>query len=322
MKQLMERLITTLQQQLGLDPVTTVRLFFSLLVILLFLGSRKLFDLYANRRIEDANKRHMAIKTVHHLSGLIALIIIGIIWFGGSTGLAAYLGILSAGLAIALQDPLVNIAGWMFIVARVPFEVGDRIEIGEHAGDVIDIRLFQFSLMEIGNWVEADQSTGRIIHIPNGWAFKKTIANFSQVFNFIWNELPVTVTFESNWEKAKEFLTKIVNEQCATCNKEAARQIRSQIRSTERKYMILFKHLTPIVWTSVADHGVTLTVRYLCETRKRRSSSETMWVEILKAFAASDDIDLAYPTWRYYDNVQEGKPPHKPSSSPKGKEKH
>ena len=129
MKQLMESLKVTLQQQLGLDPVTTVRLFLSLLVILLLLGSKKLFDMYADRRIEDVNKRHMATKTVHYLSGLISFIIIGVIWFGGSTGLAAYLGILSAGLAIALQDPLVNIAGWMFIVVRTPFEVGDRIEI-------------------------------------------------------------------------------------------------------------------------------------------------------------------------------------------------
>lgn len=311
MRPLMESLENMFQQQLGLNPISTDRLFFTFLVILLLLGSKKLFGLYANRRIEDANKRHMAIKTVRYLSGLVALVIIGIIWFGGSTGLAAYLGILSAGLAIALQDPLVNIAGWMFIVARNPFEVGDRIEIGEHAGDVIDIRLFQFSLMEIGNWVEADQSTGRIIHIPNGWVFKKTTANFSQGFNFIWNELPVTVTFESNWQKAKELLTKIVNEESVTQSKEATLQIRNQIRKAERKYMILFKHLTPIVWTSVADHGVTLTVRYLCETRKRRSSAETMWEEILKAFSAADDIDLAYPTWRFYDNVREGKHPYK-----------
>ena len=72
--------------------------------------------------------------------------------------------------------------------------------------------------------------------------------------------------------------------------------------------MILFKHLTPIVWTSVADHGVTLTVRYLCETRKRRPSAEKIWEEVLRAFSAADDIDLAYPTWRYFDNIKEGKP--------------
>jgi small-conductance mechanosensitive channel len=307
MNQLWSTLEITFRRQFGFEPLTVHRIILSLLVILMFLVVRKLSDFYADRQIENANKRHMAIKTMHYLSGLISLVIIGVIWFGGSTGLAAYLGILSAGLAIALQDPLVNVAGWMFIVARSPFEVGDRIEIGEHAGDVIDIRLFQFSLMEIGNWVDADQSTGRIIHIPNGWVFKKTTGNFSQVFDFIWNELPVTVTFESDWGKAKEILTEIADRQCDTGNKEGTGRIRKQIENTDSKYMILFKHLTPIVWTSVADHGITLSVRYLCKTRKRRSSAEKMWEEILKAFSKTDNIDLAYPTWRFYDNAREGK---------------
>ncbi|MDA0197098.1 MAG: mechanosensitive ion channel [Bacteroidetes bacterium] len=66
----------------------------------------------------------------------------------------------SAGLTIALKDPIVNIAGWLFIIIRRPFEVGDRVEIGEHAGDVIDIKIFQFTINEIGKWVDADQEHG------------------------------------------------------------------------------------------------------------------------------------------------------------------
>ena len=80
-----------------------------------------------------------------------------------------------------------------------------------HAGDVIDIRLFQFSINEIGNWVDADQSTGRIIHIPNGIVFTEPQANYTAGFQYIWNEIPVLVTFESDWKKAKQILTDIVN---------------------------------------------------------------------------------------------------------------
>ena len=72
--------------------------------------------------------------------------------------------------------------------------------------------------------------------------------------------------------------------------------------------MIHFQHLTPIIWTSVADHGVTLTIRYICEPRKRRSSAGAIWEDVLRAFAAEDDIDFAYPTTRFYHNAQEGKP--------------
>ncbi|MFQ5646665.1 MAG: mechanosensitive ion channel family protein [bacterium] len=275
----------------------------SLLAVLLFGGMRWLFDRYVNDRVDDDNKRHMAIKTGHYLIGFLFLISVGNIWFGGSSGLVAYVGIVSAGLAIALQDVLAGLAGWIFIVIRRQFKVGDRIEIGEHAGDVIDIRLFAFSLMEIGNWVDDDQSTGRIINIPNGWVFKKPIANYTQGFDFIWNELPLTVTFESDWKKAKKLLAEIAGRLCPSNSQDAAKQI----KRIESMYIIHFQHLTPIVWTSLSDSGVTLTVRYLCKPRKRRVSADKMWEEILIAFAAEDDINLAYPTWRFYNNLKEGK---------------
>ena len=92
-------------------------------------------------------------------------------------------------------------AGWLFIVGKRPFTVGDRIEVDGSAGDVIDVSLFQFTMLEIGNWVDADQSTGRIIHVPNRFAFNKSLANFTQSFGFIWNEANVLITFESDWER-------------------------------------------------------------------------------------------------------------------------
>ncbi|NIP82375.1 MAG: mechanosensitive ion channel, partial [Gemmatimonadetes bacterium] len=90
--------------------------------------------------------------------------------------------------------------------------VGDRIQIGAHAGDVIDQRIFQFIVLEIGNWVDADQSTGRIIHIPNGLVFREPLANYTRGMQYIWNEIRVLVTFESNWKRAKQILDEIVQE--------------------------------------------------------------------------------------------------------------
>ena len=91
----------------------------------------------------------------------------------------------------------------MYIIFRKPFEMGDRIQIGNSEGDILDISFFEFTMMEIKNWVKADQSTGRIIHIPNGLLFTRPIINYNQAMNYIWNEIPIMVTFESNWEKAK-----------------------------------------------------------------------------------------------------------------------
>ena len=288
----------------GLSSHVTLHLLYTVLIILCAVAFSAVARRLVNRRFDDPTRRYFGRKTVVYAISIIALLLTAKVWFGGGTGIATYLGILSAGLAVALADPVMNLAGWFFIIVRRPLAIGDRIQIGETAGDVIDIRLFQFSIIEIGNWVDADQSTGRIIHIPNGHVFKQALANYTQGFNFIWNELSVTITFESNWAKAKRILQTIADENNPFHTEHAERQI----RAASEKFLVFFKHLTPIVWTRVADSGVTLTIRYLCEPRKRRSTESIIWENILTAFAEENDIDLAYPTQRYYFNPREGKP--------------
>jgi len=134
--------------------------------------------------------------------------------------------------------------------------------------------------------------------------FKQSTANYTAGFNFIWNELPITITFESDWAKAKQILSDIA----ARHSVLKGQQAQDQVRRASRKYMIYFEHLTPIVWTSVADIGVSLTIRYICEPRKRRSTEQAIWEDVLTAFGNETDIDFAYPTTRFYNNVSEGKP--------------
>lgn len=292
-----------IQDAIGLAPHTTFQIFWTIFIVLAYLAINMIVTYLTHRHVEDTSKKYSTRKTASYFLGMLGFIIVFWIWFGVGGGLVTYLGILSAGLAIALQDPLTNFAGWMFLVVRRPFVVGDRIEIADKAGDVIDIRLFQFSLIEIGNWVDADQSTGRIIHVPNGLVFKSPVANFTQGFNFIWNEIAVMVTFESRWKKAKEILQGIADANSSLDSLEAGKQV----KQVSGKYMIYYKHLTPMVWTKVADSGVTLTIRYLCDPRRRRTSEMEIWEDILEAFSREPDIDFAYPTQRVYFNPKEGK---------------
>ena len=186
---------------------------------------------------------------------------------------------------------------------RRPFEVGDRIEIGGFAGDVIDVRFFQFTINEINNWVDADQSTGRIIHIPNGKVFKEYQANFTQGFTHIWNEMSVLVTFESDWERAKSIMEKVVNDHAETISKAAEKKL----IEASKKFLIFYKTLTPTVYTSIEESGVKLTMRYLVNPRRRRIYEHKIWEELLRAFAKEDNVDFAYPTQRVFYNPTEGK---------------
>ncbi len=293
-----------IERWIGLGPESLAHILDTVLVIVTFLLLRRLLKKTLLRRISEPARRYQVSKTIGWILGLVAVLVVAKIWIKADISLATYLGILSAGLAIALQDLIANIAGFLFLIIRQPFRVGDRIQIGEQAGDVIDVRLFMFSMLEIGNWVQADQSTGRIIHVPNGKLFKEPVTNFTQGFDYIWNEIPVTVTFESDWKKALGILEEIA----AKHSEKLDQAMQRQLRALDDKYRIQFQHLTPIVWTNVIDFGVNLTIRYLCHPRKRRGTEDTIWKAILEAFAAEPGIDFAYPTTRFYDNRAEGKP--------------
>ena len=292
----------------GISQEVQTEIFVSLLIILIVGLLRKLLVKFFINKIEDINQRYQWRKISLYIAVFIVVLFLLSTWLGFIGSVGTFLGLLTAGIAIALKDPLVNVAAWFFILIRQPFKVGDRIQIGNFSGDVIDIRIFQFSLIEIGNWVDADQSTGRVIHVPNGLVFTQPQFNYTAGFVHIWHEIPMLITFESNWKKAKKILTDIINKYAMHISEEAEKQI----KAAAKKYLIFYTKLTPIVYTTIKDSGVLLTMRFLCEPRKRRSTEETILEEVLEEFHKCDDIDFAYPTTRFYNNLGEGKEGTKP----------
>lgn len=305
----MNEMVQWISDNLGIGYGTQMKMAASVVAVFLLWLARFAVLKVANRRTTDVRLRYRVAKTTRYVAGIMGILIVGRIWFEGMGSIATFLGLLSAGLAIALKDPIVNLAGWVFIVWRRPFEVGDRVQVGQHSGDVIDQRIFQFTLLEIGNWVDADQSTGRVIHIPNGLTFTEMLANYSKGFEYIWNELPVLVTFESDWRKAKEILQGIADSHLENLTEAAQRKV----KQASKRFMIFYSTLTPKVYTFVEDCGVKLTIRHLCEPRQRRGTNERLWEAILDEFAQCDDIDFAYPTQRFYNNSTEGKPGARPA---------
>jgi small-conductance mechanosensitive channel len=299
----MDEITRWLEANLGLSPQVQSRILESLVVVLVLWVMRQIVLRTVVYRMSDDRRRYQWQKTLGYVFFTLVVLLVWPIWFRGFQSLATYLGLLSAGLAIALKDPITDLIGWGFILWRRSFEVGDRIQIGEYAGDVIDQRIFQFSLMEVGNWVDAEQSTGRVLHVPNGMIFTNVLANYTKGSRYIWNEIPVLVTFESDWEKAKQILREIARHHSEQLSEGAE----ESFKQASKQYLINYGTLTSTIYTSVKDSGVLLTMRYLCEPRKRRDSTEQVWESILRAFAPHPDIDFAYPTRRLYNNQVEGK---------------
>ena len=303
-EEILQNFVVWLSKATGIS-VGLYNLLFSSLGCIAFLWSlRWLILKLVWRQTENLQVRYKWQKISGYAAFVLTVLLLCLALSEGFHRVATFLGLLTAGLAIALKDPLVNLVGWMLIFWRRPFAVGDRIQIGIHSGDVMDLTLFRFTLAEIGNWVHADQITGRIVHIPNGKVFVEPLAIYSRgMHDFILNEVAVLVTFESNWKRAKD----ILNEIAVIHAGHLAEPAENKLKEYARDFLVVPIDLTPRVFTTVEASGILLTVRHVCPSRHRRESTQEIWEDVLDRFAGCDDINFAYPTQRSYSNVTEGK---------------
>ncbi len=297
-----------IDEALDLTSGTAERVLAILIVIGLYVLIVQAVRLGMRWRTRDPGRRLVVTRGIAFLGLLVLAVTIPRIWFGRFIGVIQYLGIVSAGIAIALQKPLTSLAGMLYILWRKPFSLGDRVQIGDHAGDVIDVRLFTFTVMEIREWVNADQTTGRVLHIPNSWVFEHVTCNYVQEFDYIWNEMSFTLSGESNWRKAKSILERIV-EQHSPIDGDSVEQ---NVALGPTWYTFRQDQLHPSVWTSLVPDGTHMSLRFLTGARNRRAVTTAIAEAILDAFAEEPDIEMAYPTVRVFNNTLEGKPPLRP----------
>lgn len=290
-----------------------VRAIETAVLVLVLVIVRELFMMIVRGQTDDARVRYHWSKGITYAVVVVGVFGIGRVWFVGLGSIATFVGLVGAGLVIALKEPVSNFAAWGFMLWRRPFVIGDRIEIGGHAGDVIDQTLLEFSILEIGNWIQSDQSTGRVIHIPNGRLWVEPVANYTRGFPYLWNEIDVVITFESNWRLAKELLLTVAERHGHELSGAAEQEVLTQ----SRRFMIFYSTLAPTVYTKATERGVMLTIRYLCEVRRRRDTEQAIWEGVLTAFAGEPDIDFAYPTRRFFDRAAEDRTLHDhPTSGP------
>lgn len=310
--------------RLGVAPGIATKLVVTTAVVVALVVARALVGRAIARRAgEDLELLYRARKASTYVAVIVGAVVLIAVWFEALGNLGTFLGLATAGVAIALSDLLKNVAGWLYIITRRPFRVDDRVEMAGHVGDVIDIRVFRFSILEVGHWVDAEQSTGRIIHIPNGRVLTEPVANATEGFGYVSHEVPVLITFESDWRRAEELLLDVVRRTAPDVTAQAA----AEIRRAAHAYKIRYRHLDPAVYVTVRDSGVLLTARVLVETRTRRAVEQAIWRGVLDALAAEPRVELAYPTIRTYlaDPIRLASPPpaaagleEGPSSPPPG----
>jgi small-conductance mechanosensitive channel len=231
---------------------------------------------------------------------LLALLFAGFIWVHGFNSFATLIGLVSAGLAIAFKEPLLNIGGWAYILARRVYIIGDRIEIDKVSGDVLDIRLFMTTIQEVGGERNrAEQPTGRIVHMPNAKVFNYPVINFTETTAHIFQEISLTLTIVSKWELAESKMLEIINAHPEYW--KAPQKVTPD--NSFREYYLFGAVADPEVFTRVTQDGIELSLRYTVDPRKVRKIEDALWRELLPFIQAHPELEMAYRPRRIVSNT-------------------
>jgi len=244
------------------------------------------------KRIKVSKARFLISKTVSYITYIVAIVITLAIWIEQASNLLFAVGVIGAGIAIALQRPIANLVGFITILVTGPYAPGDRIEIEGDAGDVIDIELFHTKVMEVGQWTKYDQFTGRIKVIPNFFVLEKVVNNYSRDFGFIWEEIMIPVTYGSNWKKARQIMLEVARKHTT----EEIERGNSQLRRMTYKYLLEPRAVEPAVYMIPTDNWVELRLRFIVNAKHRRSRVNPIFEELLNTFSKHKSIVISSKT--------------------------
>ncbi len=231
-----------------------------------------------SNRVKDNDRRYRSKKLLVFGGYVVTVLIILIVFSNKINNLTVALGIAGAGIAFALQEVIASIAGWIAVMLGGFYKTGDRIQLGGIKGDVIDIGVLRTTVMELGQWVDADLYNGRIVRIANSFVFKEPVFNYSADFPFLWDEIKVPIQYNSNYQKAREIFLSLTNEVCGNYAKEAEQMWKNVLR----KYLIENASTEPMVTIIANDNWVEFTIRYTVDYQRRRSTKDKLFSRILE----------------------------------------
>ncbi|MBD0776733.1 mechanosensitive ion channel [Maribacter sp. ANRC-HE7] len=238
----------------------------------------------AKRRLENVNFRYKAQKGIEVIGYLlIAILILVTFTMESVKDYTIIIGLFTAGLTFTLQELILSIAGSFYIFFVRVYKPGDRIEINNIMGDVIDIDSIYTTIMEMGEWVSSDNYSGRIVKISNAFVFKGPIKNYSMDFPFVWDELNILVTFDSDVELAKNIIMDCSNDLLA----DYVDKSKANWEKMVERYYIENAKLDPTIAMHLTDNWVELNLRYITDYKLRRSTKDKLFESIGQSILAT-----------------------------------
>jgi small-conductance mechanosensitive channel len=265
----------------------------SLAVILAGILVNRVLSRLLNSRQSGQSHMHTLRMLVRNAIFITGGVIILAIWLGLGSSFTMAMGILGAGIAFASQEVIGSFAGFINIVSGNLYQIGDRVRIGDVIGDVLDISIMRTTVMEIGEWVKADQYTGRVVTVANRIIFSSPVFNYTKHWKYLWDEITIPITYGSNWHQAAEIMLAHGQEYTANLQEQAE----SGLKEMRKHYPILEDlPVQPTLYILMTDNWIEMTLRYVVEVQKRRRIKAELHYELLEHFSKEEKIMVASTT--------------------------
>lgn len=252
--------------------------------VVIIWGIVKLLQKNFASRIKNNEARYKTRKLTSFIGFALTALLITIVFSEKLGGLTVAIGVAGAGIAFALQEVIVSVAGWTAIVFGNFYKTGDRVQLGGIKGDVIDIGVLRTTIMETGEWVNGDLYNGRIVLVANSFVFKEPVFNYSGDFGFLWDEIKIPTQFSSNHEQARNIILDAAKDAVGTYTVGADEEWQVMLK----KYRIENAKTEPNVSLEITDGGLVFTLRYIVDYKQRRGTKDKIYTSILEQFNASN----------------------------------
>ncbi len=235
---------------------------------------------FASQKIEDRDLRYKIRKGFGLIGYVFALIAAVIVFSDQLTNLTVIIVALSVGVGFALRELIQSLIGWSIISFGGLYKTGDRIQIGNIMGDVIDIGPVNTKVMECGGWVKADLYNGRLVRLSNSLVFMENIINYTSNFPFLWDEIVIPIKTDSDHRLARSIIERVGQIELSKISDGA----KEAWRDFAHRYRVEDANLAPVVTTSFDSNFIELTLRYVVDYRVRRSTKSKLFESVLAGF--------------------------------------
>ncbi len=245
------------------------------------------------RQITDVTHRHSLLSLIRNIFFITAIILIILIWLRPQQNMAVVIGLVLAGIILASQSAIGAFTGYLLIVTSNIYGIGDRISLNNVTGDVMDFGFTRTTIMETGQWVKADQYTGRIVTISNKAILDNPVFNYTRHWGYLWDEIMIPVTYTSDWRRASEIMSDLGNKHTAQLQEDAEAKLAKLVD----RFPLKQTKVEPSIYFVMTDNWIEITLRFVVDAQERRKVKAQLNRELLQQFEEEEDITVASATF-------------------------